>query len=61
MLVRTETKSRIMLTILALVPMAFALWMTLGEGLLRYTGIAVLLIGVAFLVWVWWPKGGEEA
>lgn len=56
MLVKTETKSRIMLTILALVPMAGALWLLLLEGLWRYTGIAILLAGIIFLVWVWWPK-----
>ena len=61
MIVKTETKSRILLTILALVPMAGALWMTLGEGLLRYTGIAILVLGVAFLIWVWWPSSKEAS
>lgn len=59
MLVKTDTKSRIMLTILALVPMSGALWLTLGDGLVRMTGIAILLLGVAFLIWVWWPRSEE--
>lgn len=53
---KTTTKSRIMLTILALVPMSGALWLLLLGGLWRLTGIGVLVIGIAFLIWVWWPR-----
>ena len=53
---KTETKSKLLLTILILVPMAGALWLLLLGGLWRLTGIAILLAGIAFLVWVWWPK-----
>jgi uncharacterized membrane protein YjjP (DUF1212 family) len=56
MLVKTDTKSRIMLTVLILVPMAGALFLLLMGGLWRITGIAILLAGLAFLIWVWWPK-----
>jgi len=60
MLVKTETKSRIMLTIIILVIMSGALWLTLLDGLWRLTGIVVLLAGVAALIWVWWPHNNEK-
>jgi len=60
MLVKTETKSKIMLTVLILFFMAAALWLTLLPGLWRIAGIALLLAGVAALVWTWWPHEESE-
>ena len=57
---KTDTKSKILLTILILVPMAGALWLTLLGGLWRLTGIAILLAGIALLVWVWWPRHDDS-
>lgn len=55
-IVKTETKSKVMLTILVLVGMSGGLMLTLMGGLWRLTGIAILLAGIAFLIWIWWPR-----
>lgn len=51
---RTETKSRILFTVLAapLVALSFY-WLSIG---LTLWGGLVLLGSVAVLIWVWWPK-----
>ncbi len=55
MIVRTETKSKILLTVIILFFMAAALWLTLLPGLWRILGIVLVLAGIAALVWTWWP------
>ncbi len=57
--IKTNTMSKIMLTVLILVPMAGSLWLLSMGGLWRITGIAIILAGLAFLIWVWWPKGSQ--
>jgi hypothetical protein len=50
----TETKSRILLTVLIAAPMALSLYWIMS-GLPIY-GLFLLVVGVAALVWIWKPR-----
>lgn len=51
---QTETKSRILLTVLIATPMALSLYW-IFSGLPLY-GLIVLVAGLAALIWIWRPK-----
>jgi hypothetical protein len=60
--VKTTTMSKILLTVLVLVPVGFSLWwLWLGSPALRIFGAVVLLGGIALLAWLWWPRGSRNA
>jgi hypothetical protein len=54
----TQTKSRILLTVLVAPPLALSLyWLFTGNPI---WGLIVLVGGLGLLAWVWWPGQREK-
>jgi hypothetical protein len=55
----TQTKSRLLLTVLVAPPLALSFYWLFGGNPLW--GLIVLVSGLALLAWVWWPgQDGEK-
>ena len=58
---QTSTMSKILLTVLLLVPMGLSLWwFGYGTPALRLLGAAILVGGIFALWWLWWPRGEKK-